>query len=381
MIDQTQFFEKLYELGVDFFTGVPDSFLNGFCDHLIQTVSTDRHVIAANEGNAIAIASGYYFATGKLPLVYMQNSGLGNALNPLVSLVDNNVYQVPLLLLVGWRGEPGTELKHPQHKMQGNITLKIMEMLNIPYFIAEDDIEKLKAQIEIAVAKAKENKIPVAIVGRKGVFAREKKKIRMSGKYPMSRREAIEVLLDTLPQNTIYVATTGRATRELYFLREERMEGHQRDFLNLGAMGHASSVALGIALAKRDTRVVCLDGDSAAIMHMGSFTTVGKLKIPNLMHVVLNNGAHESVGGQPSAGDTANFTKIAENSGYQTIGKAVTYKEEFIDAIQKLENEKEPVFIDVKIDNGLKKDLPPLDISTEKLIYDFMSELHNTNER
>lgn len=377
MINQKRVLNTLQESGVRFFTGVPDSFLNGFCNYLLETIPEDRHVIAANEGNAIAIASGYYFSTGIIPLVYMQNSGMGNTLNPLVSLADRNVYSVPMILLIGWRGEPGTELKHPQHRTQGEITLKTLEMLDIPYVIAEDNDDKLEEQIRWAVKTAKEGKKQVAVIGRKGVFAGDKKGNIVDDRYPLSREEAIEIILDTMPEDTVYTATTGRATREIYFLRERRGEGHQHDFLNLGSMGHASSVALGIALAKRNRNVVCLDGDSAALMHMGCFTMASKLNVPNFLHIVLNNGAHESVGGQPSAGQLVDFTKIAEGSGYRTIGKSVETKEELERAIRELTAQEKAAFIDVRIHKGLKGELPPLDISSKELIHEMMEELQN----
>lgn len=377
MINQKRFLNTLQESGVRFFTGVPDSFLNGFCNYLLETIPEDRHIIAANEGNAVAIAAGYYFSTGIIPLVYMQNSGMGNTINPIVSLADQHVYSVPMILLIGWRGEPGTELKHPQHRTQGEITLKTLEMLHIPYVIAEDDDDKLEKQVQWAVKTAKDEKQQVAIIGRKGVFAGEKKVNIKDNKYPLSREEAIEIILDAMPKATVYTATTGRATREIYFLRERRGEGHQHDFLNLGSMGHASSVALGIALAKKDRKVVCLDGDSAALMHMGSFTMVSKLDVPNFLHIVLNNGAHESVGGQPSAGQLVDFTKIAEGSGYQTIGKPVETKEELERAIQELTAQEKAVFIDVRIHKGLKGELPPLDISSKELIHEMMEDLQN----
>lgn len=377
MINQKRFLNTLQESGVRFFTGVPDSFLNGFCNYLLETIPEDRHVIAANEGNAIAIASGYYFSTGIIPLVYMQNSGMGNTLNPLVSLADRHVYSVPMILLIGWRGEPGTELKHPQHRTQGEITLKMLEMLDIPYVIAEDNDDKLEEQIRWAVKTAKEERKQVAVIGRKGVFAGGKKANIVDDRYPLSREEAIEIILDAMPKDTVYTATTGRATREIYFLRERRGEGHQHDFLNLGSMGHASSVALGIALAKRNRNVVCLDGDSAALMHMGCFTMVRKLNVPNFLHIVLNNGAHESVGGQPSAGQLVDFTKIAEGSGYRTIGKPVETKEELEKAIQELTAQEKAAFIDVRIHKGLKGELPPLDISSKELIHEMMEDLQN----
>lgn len=374
MINSEIFLNTLKSEGVEFFTGVPDSYLNGFCNHLLECVSPDRHIIAANEGNAVGIAAGYYFSTNTIPLVYMQNSGMGNALNPIVSLADRHVYQVPMLLLIGWRGEPETN-DHPQHTTQGQITPELLKMLQIPFVIARDNDSELEKQARWAVQTARTDRTPVAIIGKKGIFASAEKKNTADTCYPMSREEAMEIILDTLPCDSVYIATTGRATRELYFLRERRKESHQHDFLNVGAMGHASSVALGIALANSNRKVVCLDGDSAALMHMGSFTMVGKIKAANLLHIVLNNGAHESVGGQPSAGHLIDFTKTAEGCGYQTLRHPVTDAEELVNALQEFRKTNHAAFIDVRIHKGLKGVLPPLNICHQDLINDLMREL------
>lgn len=380
MIDQKHFVDTLTSEGVHFFTGVPDSYLNGFCNYLLEHVSPDRHTIAANEGNAVAVASGFYFATGKIPLVYMQNSGMGNALNPIVSLAERQVYSVPMVLVIGWRGEPGTSDydSHVQHRKQGEITTKMLEVLDIPYEIAKDDDEKLEEQTRRLVRIAHREKRIVAMVAPKGVFASEKKENPVDESYPLSREEAIETILDTLPGNTIYTATTGRTTRELYFLREKRGEGHEYDFLNLGSMGHVSSVALGIAMARHERQVVCLDGDSAAIMHMGALTTVRKYEVHNLLHVALNNGAHESVGGQPSAGHLVDFTKIAEGAGYRTVGRPVCCRKELIDAINTLTSREtgSAAFIDVRIHKGFRGgEIPPLKIDSHELIKALSEEL------
>lgn len=373
MINQKKFVETLQSEGVEFFTGVPDSYLNGFCNFLLDNILSDKHVIAANEGNAIGIASGYYFSTGTVPLVYMQNSGMGNALNPIISLADKYVYRVPMILLIGWRGEPGTK-DHAQHRTQGEATKKILDILDIPYVIAEDNDDMLEKQAKYAVQTAKREKKPVAIIARKGVFADSKKVNLVDEKYLLSREDAIEIILDTLPQDTIYCATTGRATRELFYLRERRGEGHQCDFLNVGSMGHASSVALGIALANK-RKVVCLDGDSAAFMHMGAFTMASKIEMSNFLHIVLNNGAHESVGGQPSVGHLVNFTEIARGSGYFTLETPATTKKELVSALKKTATQKKASFIDVRIHKGLKRELPPLEICHENLIRRFMEEM------
>jgi phosphonopyruvate decarboxylase len=376
MINQQRFLKVLLDAGVDFFTGVPDSYLNGFCNCLLENVPDEKNVIAANEGNAVAIASGYYFSTGKVPLVYMQNSGIGNAINPLLSLADKEVYSVPMVLLIGWRGEPGTG-DHAQHKMQGELTTKLLDLMDIPFVVAEDNDDLLEIQVNQLIKQAQRERKIVAIVARKGVFADEKKSTApVENGYPLFREEAIEAVLDAMPKDTIYVATTGRATRELYYLREKRGEGHNCDFLNVGSMGHASSVALGLALANKNRKVVCFDGDSAVLMHMGALSMVSNLDVPNFLHVVLNNGAHESVGGQPSAGMKVDFTTIAQGAGYRTVGHPVATREEIIGAVQNLTVRGQAAFIDVRIKKGLSSKLPPLNIPSHlELINGFMDEL------
>ncbi len=360
MLDQKKVFETLAKHGITFFTGVPDSYLNGFCNYALANCG-NRNVIAANEGNAVGIAAGHYFASKEIPLVYMQNSGMGNTINPLASLVEKRVYAVPMLLLIGWRGQGDTEPKHPQHHLQGEITPGLLDVMHIPYTVLEDSIDQFQAAVEKAAAYCAESRQPYALIAPKGVMAASEKANDVDTVYPMSREEAIEVILDHLPADTIYAATTGRATRELYFLRERRGESKENDFLNVGSMGHASSVALGIALEKPERRVAVLDGDSAAIMHMGAMTMVSKLDAPNFMHIVLNNGAHESVGGQPSAGYQLDFTAIAQGCGYATVGHAVTTKEELADALKTLSATPKASFIDCRIHKGLRGKLPPLD--------------------
>ena len=376
MIDNKRFLNGLIDAGVEFFTGVPDSYLNGFCNCLLENVSDEKNIIAANEGNAVAIASGYYFSTGKVPLVYMQNSGIGNTINPLLSLVDKDVYSVPIVLLIGWRGEPET-YDHAQHKMQGELTIKLLDLMEIPFYIAEDNDDLLEKHAKQLIEQAQRERRVVAIIARKGVFAAEKKSTApVENGYPLFREEAIEAVLDAMPNDTIYVATTGRATRELYFLRERRGEGHHCDFLNVGSMGHASSVALGLALENKNRKVVCFDGDSALLMHMGALSMVSNLDVPNFLHVVLNNGAHESVGGQPSAGMNVDFTTIAQGAGYKTVRHPVATKEEIMNTVQNLINGCKAAFIDVRIKKGLSSKLPPLDIlSHVELVNGFMNEL------
>lgn len=375
MLNQKLVFDVLAKQGVTFFTGVPDSYLNGFCNYALENCG-NRNIIAANEGNAVGIAAGYYFASQEIPLVYMQNSGLGNTVNPLASLVDKNVYSVPMLLLIGWRGQGNTEPNHPQHKLQGEITPSLLDVMHIPYTILEDDNEKFAETVGNAVEYCSKTRQPYGLIAPKGVMAASEKVNNKDDVYPMSREEAIELILEHLPEDTVYSVTTGRATREIFFLREKRNETKAHDFLNVGSMGHASSVALGIALEKPERKVVVLDGDCAAMMHMGAMTMMSKLDVPNYMHVVLNNGAHESVGGQLSAGHKVDFTAIAEACGYATVGHAVTTEEELLEAINLLKDCGKATFIDCRIHKGLNSKLPPIIFSHRDAIDALIEDLN-----
>lgn len=376
MLDQKRVFDSLKQSGVNFFTGVPDSYLNGFCNYLLNNYS-DNNIIAANEGNAVGIAAGHYFATREIPLVYMQNSGMGNAVNPLVSLVNKNVYAVPMILLIGWRGQENTEPNHPQHWMQGEITLPLLDLMDIPYSILTDDDDEFASTVKKAIKYCTEMRQPYGLIAPKGIMASAEKENNMDNVYPMSREEAIEVVLNEMPENTIYAATTGRATRELYFLREKRNETKSHDFLNVGSMGHASSVALGMAMECPKRNVVVLDGDGAAIMHMGAMAMVSNKNIPNFLHIILNNGVHESVGSQPSVGQKINFTKIAEACGYATVEHPVTTKEELINAISELRNCGKAAFIDCRIHMGLNRKLPPIIFSHRQAIDALINDIND----
>ena len=385
MLNQENVFKTLNDNGIEFFTGVPDSYLNGFCNYALQN-HCKSNVIAANEGNAVGIASGYFLSTQKIPLVYMQNSGLGNTVNPLVSLADKDVYAVPMLLLIGWRGQGNSEPNHPQHKLQGEITPGLLDLLQIPYSILSDNNDEFETVVEKAVNYCKTNRRPFALISPKGVMATAEKDNDIDDQYPMSREEAMEVILDNMPSDTIFSATTGRATRELFFLRERRNESKENDFLNVGAMGHSSSVALGIALNNTNRHVVALDGDSALMMHMGAMTMASKIKLPNFMHIVLNNGAHESVGGQPSAGYNVDFTAVAEACGYATVHHHVTTEAELADAINILKDCGSASFIDCRIHKGLSRKLPPIVFDHREYIDKFienkiLSSCYETNDK
>ena len=317
MIDVEKFVGVMKSAGVDFFTGVPDSLLKSFCAYVTDTCG-DNHVIAANEGGAVGLAAGHYLASGKPALVYMQNSGQGNAVNPLCSLADPDVYSIPMVLLVGWRGEPGVK-DEPQHVKQGKVTVSLFETLGIPTEILPDDDESAADLTRKIVGKAKAESRPVALIVRKGLFAEYKLQNKEADISDVKREDVIEGVLRALPKNAVVVSTTGMISREVYETRERLGQGHESDFLTVGSMGHASMIALGIAKAQPERKVYCLDGDGASIMQMGNMAIVGQSGCGNLTHIVLNNSAHDSVGGQPTIGGKIDFEKIAEELGYNVL--------------------------------------------------------------
>ena len=317
MIEVSKFEATLEASDINFFTGVPDSLLKSFCAYVTDNCG-GGHVIAANEGGAVGLAAGHYLATGKPALVYMQNSGQGNAVNPLCSLADPDVYSIPMVLLVGWRGEPGVK-DEPQHVKQGKVTVSLFETLGIPTEILPDDDESAADVTRKMVERAKAESRPVALIVRKGLFAEYKLQNKKPDISVLPREQAIEGVLKSLPKDAVVVSTTGMISREVYETRERLGQGHERDFLTVGSMGHASMIALGIAKAQPDREVYCLDGDGASIMQMGNMAIVGQSGCGNLTHIVFNNAAHDSVGGQPTVGGEIDFEKIAEELGYNVL--------------------------------------------------------------
>ncbi|UTY28283.1 phosphonopyruvate decarboxylase [Treponema putidum] len=355
MIRPQFFYELLKENGTGFFTGVPDSLLKNFCAYLTDTAASKNHIIAANEGCAVGLAAGHYFATGRVPLVYMQNSGLGNTVNPLLSLADKEVYSVPLLLVIGWRGEPGVH-DEPQHIKQGRVTCSLLDAMEIPYSILSDKEEEAKLQLEKAYSHIKASSSPYAVVVRKGIFDSYTLKTNEAVPAEISREQAIEQIILNAPLNAVFVSTTGMASRELYELRDKHGQGHAKDFLTVGSMGHASQIALGIALSKSDRKIFCIDGDGAAIMHMGALSTIGTQKPKNMVHFVLNNGAHDSVGGQPTVARKINLCAVAEACGYDKVVSVKTL-EELQSRLKELCTNSGSVFIEVLVSKGARADL------------------------
>ena len=374
MIDCDSLFKGLAGAGLNFFTGVPDSLLNDFCLYLCDHFDKTKHVMAANEGNAIAVAAGHYLATGETPVVYMQNSGIGNAMNPILSLAHDSVYGIPMILVVGWRGAPAVK-DHAQHRRQGELTPILLEDMNVPFRVLGEK-DSVVDDFKWAADQAQRISSPVALIAKKGTLSRRDKKQEYPMSSLLSREEAISIILEVYGPDSIYLATTGRATRELHAQLETRGWRRGNEFLNVGSMGHVSSVGLGIALSTPKRRVVVLDGDAAAVMHMGSLATIGRYCPCNLVHIVLNNGVNESVGGQESAGMRVSLSGIAVACGYSVPAhmERVSNRSGLKMALSVCENMTAPLFIDVAIRQGVRPDLAKLDIDHRSMI----SELVNT---
>lgn len=343
-------------IGADFFTGVPDSQLKALCNYLMDRYGIDpkHHVIAANEGNCTAIAAGYHLATGKVPVVYMQNSGEGNIINPVASLLNEKVYGIPCIFIIGWRGEPGVH-DEPQHIYQGEVTLKLLEDMDISYFV----IDKETSEEDLAIKATEFQKLlttgkQVAFVVKKSALQFDGK-VQYENKYTMLREKIIEKIVDA-SEKDIIVSTTGKASRELFEIREARNQTHERDFLTVGSMGHSSSIAFGIAMQRPDERVWIIDGDGAALMHLGSMAVLGATAPENIIHIVINNGAHETVGGMPTVAEKINLVKIAEGCGYQKVA-SVEDMETLETVLQEMRSSTGLCFVEVKSAIGARENL------------------------
>lgn len=371
------FIKRLNMAGIDFCTGVPDSQLKALCDYLMNEFGIcNKHIIAANEGNCTALAAGYHLATGKIPLVYMQNSGIGNIINPLASLLNDKVYGIPCVFVVGWRGEPGIH-DEPQHIFQGEVTRTLLEDMDVKTFVVgkETDSEEISKELEMAKERFEQGK-SLAFIVQKGALSYDKK-VTYSNENQMSREEIIRYIVQKAGEDVI-VSTTGKASRELFEIREQNGQGHQNDFLTVGSMGHSSSIALGIAMNKPKTQVWCIDGDGAALMHMGAMVVIGSVKPRNLIHVVINNGAHETVGGMPTAVKSADLCKIAAACGYETT-YLVTDFDELDKTLDKAKAINALTFIEVKSAIGARSDLGRPTTTARENKENFMSYLKDLN--
>jgi phosphonopyruvate decarboxylase len=366
--------EFVKALKADFFTGVPDSQLKALCNYLIDTygVNGTNHIIAANEGNAVGLAAGYHLATNKVPVVYMQNSGEGNVINPVASLMNDKVYGIPCIFIIGWRGEPGIH-DEPQHIYQGEVTCKLLEVMDVQYMVLskETTIEEVKRKMEEFNELLKNGK-QVGFVVRKGVLEFDKT-VKYGNNNSMLREEIIKHIVAVSKDDPI-VSTTGKASRELFEIREAMKQGHGHDFLTVGSMGHSSSIALGIALQKPNKKIWIIDGDGAALMHMGAMAVLGANAPSNVVHIVINNGAHETVGGQPTVMGETDLLKVAQGCGYKHTVRAVSFAE-LDKALSDARENNELTFIEVKSAIGSRADLgrPTTTAKENKLA--FMSEL------
>ncbi|HHY83208.1 MAG TPA: phosphonopyruvate decarboxylase [Clostridiales bacterium] len=357
-----------------FFTGVPDSQLKPLCNYLIDKIGiSPNHIIAANEGNCVALAAGYYLSTGNVPVVYLQNSGLGNIINPVASLLNDKVYGIPCIFIIGWRGEPGVK-DEPQHAYQGEVTITLLEDMDISVMIidkhtSEDTLKEKMKEFSSLLNQGKS----VAFVVKKGGLTYNGK-VEYKNNNSMIREDIIRQIVNVAGEDII-ISTTGKTSRELFEIREQNNQPHKYDFLTVGSMGHSSSIALGIALNKPNSRVWCIDGDGAALMHMGAMAVIGAYKPRNLVHVVINNEAHESVGGMPTVAASLDFVKLANACGYP---KAVSV-DNFTDLDKTLKEAKKSeklLFIEVKAAIGSRENLGRPTTTPEQNKYDFMSYLH-----
>lgn len=371
MINTKEFYDTLIENNFDYFVGVPDSLLKDFC-LCITDNSKDNHIITANEGNAVAIAAGYNIATSKYGVCYMQNSGLGNIINPLLSLIDEKVYNIPMLFIIGYRGEPGVK-DEPQHIKQGELTLPLLDTLGIKYFILD---ENYKNQIIECHKYVKETNKPIALIVKKDTFTKYDKEFE-SNDIELTREEALETIISNITEDDFIVSTTGKTSREIFEIREKRNEGHGSDFLTVGSMGHTSSLALGISL-NTDKNVYCIDGDGSMIMHMGSLAVAIQNAKDNFKYILINNGCHESVGGEPTVSNSINIKEIFKGFGFKNVYE-VSSKEKIIDALNNIKDDSKSAII-INTNSKSRKDLGRPTTSPIDNKIEFQKKIRSTNE-
>ena len=366
-------------LDADFYTGVPDSQLKALCNYLMHTYGIDpkHHIIAANEGNCTALAAGYHLATGKVPVVYMQNSGEGNIINPVASLLNDKVYAIPVIFVVGWRGEPGVH-DEPQHIYQGEVTVKLLEDMDIRTFVigketTDDEVANAMIEFRKDLAEGKD----VAFVIRKGALSYDQKVV-YANRNTMKREEIIRHIVAVSGEDPI-VSTTGKASRELFEIREANGQSHKYDFLTVGSMGHSSSIALGVALNKPEKRIWCIDGDGAVLMHLGAMAVIGANKPENLIHVVINNGAHETVGGMPTVAERLDLVAIAKACGYPNAVSVDSF-EKLDEALQAAKSASALTLIEVKCSIGARDDLGRPTTTALENKMNFMANLKTEKE-
>lgn len=355
MITPKLFIDTLASENINFFAGVPDSLLKNICAYITDNLPKDHNIIAANEGGAMGIAAGYYLATGNIPCVYMQNSGEGNIINPLASLTDKDVYNIPVLLLIGWRGRPGVH-DEPQHVKQGKVTTGLLNVMGIDFTVLSKEEDKAIAQINKAVAFMQATKQCYALVIEKDTFDTYTLQNNVESCLTLAREDAIETVVSYLNDDAVVVSTTGMISRELFEIRERNNQDHAHDFLTVGSMGHASQIALGIALQQPNRSVYCFDGDGASIMHMGNMAITAQMQPMNYKHIIFNNGAHDSVGGQPTVGLNIDIPRIARAVGYKHT-YSVSTKDDLVQILSEIKNTSELTLLEIKVKKGNRKDL------------------------
>ncbi|MCI8522210.1 MAG: phosphonopyruvate decarboxylase [Lachnospiraceae bacterium] len=368
---------QLENMGFDTIAGVPDSTLKQFCDGVQTYEGNLKHYVTANEGAAVAVGIGAYLASGKPACVYMQNSGIGNMVNPLASLANGDVYGVPMLFIVGWRGEPGVK-DEPQHVFQGKITCELFETLAVTYSVIDQNTtqEEMAAILQEA-GNILERGDQFAIIVKKGTFEKEEPFTWDNGN-PMEREEVLGRILQALPRDTAIVSTTGKISRELYEQSDKIYGSHENLFMTVGGMGHASMIALGVAGKRPDKTVVCIDGDGAVLMHMGALPLIATQAPKNFYHIVINNMAHESVGAMPTGCQQTSFAEVARAAGYKTVDKLETL--EAVDQIgTRIQEAEGPVLFEIPVSLGARSDLgrPKESARQNKEIFmDFLGHYH-----
>lgn len=368
------FYNQLTARGFDFFTGVPDSLLTDFIQYVGDHHPAEKYINAANEGTAVGLAAGWHLATKRFPVVMIQNSGIGNVINPLLSLVDPRVYKIPMLFLIAWRGEPGKK-DEPQHIVQGGIMSSLLADLGVTSEVLPGYDEGAEAALDLAHFHLRTKGSPFAFLVRRKTFLTYTSTKETTQKHSLSREDAIHVMLEHIGKFDSLISGAGVSSRELIEIREKKGILFNQDFYCLGAKGHSSSIAMGIALAKPSKMIYVLDSDGSFFMHMGAAAQIGSRKIPNLRHIILNNHVHETSGGVPSVGDTVDFVKLAEGCGYVYSASAST-KEEVIKHLENMKTIQGSGLLEIKIRSFSKLDTRPPKIGPKENKENFMDFLN-----
>ncbi len=358
MLDPKLFVEQISDASCSGIFGVPDSLLADVGLEL-ASLSSMPNITACNEGSAVAMAIGSYLATGLPAMVYMQNSGLGNAINPLLSLADRSVYGIPMVLMIGWRGKPG-QADEPQHLKQGAITEDLLRDMGIPCVVLPTEQFLSHEILRSAFDESVKTNGPVAILVSKGTFQASSLRLNQSSEDTqklLSREDALQVVYSQISTDATVVSTTGMLSRELEELQSKSAsQDHPRTLFVIGGMGHASSIALGISSSKPAGAVWCLDGDGSMLMHLGSLPVIASAKPGNFLHILFDNESHDSVGGQQTPLDLADLSRIAVSSGY-SYSAVVDSKKDILNELIFMRSITGPRLLQIKIKKGSRPDL------------------------